>query len=100
MATRYTSRARPRSHATLKAEALLVRYPDLSEQELTSLIEIFPTLPILDRGLMTADERLARNLAAFDRDHGSKLHGSGTTLLWMLAFPATVAITAIWWLLA
>jgi len=100
MASRYYARARPRSETTLRTESLLARYPDLSAQEVAELIELFPSLPILDRGLMTADETLSRNLAAFERDHGSKLRGAGAPLLWFFAFPVILVIGVAWWLLA
>lgn len=46
---------RPRSQTTLRVEALLGRYPNLSEQELAELINLFPSLNLLDEGLMTSD---------------------------------------------
>ena len=84
----------------LKAEALIGRYPNLSEQELASLIDIFPYLPILDVGLMTADDRLSEKLAAFHRDHGSKLRAPVSSLMWFLAFPTIAAIGTLWWILS
>src|SRR3546814_12877567 len=69
MATQFHSRSREPSEMAVRAEALLSRYPDLSEPELASLIHTFPHLPILDVGLMTADDRLSETLEAFHRDH-------------------------------
>ena len=57
----------------LKAESLLSRYPSITARELDILIEIFPRLPILDTGLMAADDRLSSNVAAFHKAHGAKL---------------------------
>jgi hypothetical protein len=87
---------------TIKAEALLSRYPNLSEQELATLINIFPHLRILDVGLMTADDQLSENLAAFRRDHGNKLKTPASSLIALafLAVPAIVALGALWWFLA
>jgi hypothetical protein len=98
MATIY-SRAKPRSEATLRAEALLVRYPNLSEQELAELINLFPTLSILDQALMTADGGLSGKLAQFDRDHGNKLRPHLVPLIVLLALPLTFAAFALWFML-
>ncbi|TMJ20852.1 MAG: hypothetical protein E6G94_00285 [Alphaproteobacteria bacterium] len=98
MATPYT-RARPRSEATLRAEALLGRYPNLSEQELAELINLFPTLSILDRALMTADSSLSGKLDAFDGDHGRKLKAPLSSLLVFLAVPVTFALVTFLFLL-
>lgn len=84
---------------TLRAEGLLARYPDLSNRELTDLIDIFPALPIVDRGLITADARLSDKLAAFYRDHGSQLKAPVAALISLLALPIIAAAGTLWWLL-
>lgn len=95
MATPY-DRARPRSETTLRAEALLDRYPNLSEQELAELINLFPSLNMVARGLMVADDRLGGKVEDFYRDHGAKLGGfvGGRTL--SLALAALVVIVTLW----
>jgi len=75
MATR-SERLRPRSEVTLRFEALLDRYPNLSEDELAELVGLYPYLRMVDRGLITVDERLSRKFAAFHRDHGRRLRAS------------------------
>ena len=102
MATSYSpySRARSRSETTLRVEALLGRYPNLSEQELAELINLFPTLNILDHGLITADDALSGNLVAFQRDHGKKLKPSVSSLILFLAVPVTFAIVTLWFVIA
>src|SRR3546814_20491361 len=80
MATQFHSRSREPSEMAVRAEALLSRYPDLSEPELASLIHTFPYLPILDVGLMTADDRLSEKLEAFHRNHGHKLRAPASSL--------------------
>lgn len=100
MATQFYSRSREPSEMAVKAEALLSRYPDLDEQELADLIHMFPYLPILDVGLMTADDRLSEKLEAFHRDHGHKIRAPVSSLMLFLIFPAMLAIGTLWWLLA
>ncbi|MGZ8335671.1 MAG: hypothetical protein ACXWU1_03305 [Allosphingosinicella sp.] len=99
MATSY-DRLRPRSETALRAEALLDRYPNLSEQELAELINLFPQLSLLDQGLLTADERLSGKLADFHRHHGRKLKTSKADLVVFLAFPAVLAMFMLWWVVA
>lgn len=99
MATRYYSRSRQKSDMAREAESLLIRHPNLSEQELARLIDILPRLPILDMGLMTADDRLSEKLAAFHRHHGDKLRAPTAALMWFLAFPIIAAIGALWWII-
>jgi hypothetical protein len=91
---------RPRSGTALRAEALLRRYPDLSERHLAELITLYPRLRLLDRGLIAADDRLASRLADFHRDHGSKLRASASLRVALVAVPAALAVAAQWWLLA
>jgi hypothetical protein len=91
-------RARPRSDTTLRAEELLSRYPNLKEEELAELINLFPHLNMIARGLMAADERLGAKVEAFYTEHGDRLDGglggrtkqialatfAGFFLLWMI----------------
>jgi hypothetical protein len=79
---------------------LLRRYPNLSEEELATLINLFPHLRILDVGLMTCDERLSEKLDAFHRDHGRKLKTPVSSLIAFLAVPGIIALGLLWWALA
>ena len=99
MASQGYVRSRPPSEMTVRAEALLSRYPDLSEHELTNLIEIFPQLRILDVGLMTADDRLSRQFEAFHRDHGAKFALSISAIVGFLSLPAILLLGLLWWYL-
>jgi hypothetical protein len=65
MASLHYSRSRALSDGAVRAEALLKRYPDITEPELASLISTFANLPFLDFGLMAADERLGAKLDEF-----------------------------------
>ena len=95
MATPY-DRARPRPETTLRAEALLSRYPNLSEQELAELINLFPNLNMVARGLMAADDRLGGKVEDFYRDHGEKIGGAAGGWRLSLALVAFLAIFALW----
>jgi hypothetical protein len=81
----------------LAAEAtqLISRYPDLTSAELNRLIAIYPRLPILDVGLMTADPSISTRLDAFCREHGRKLKRSSAGLLLFLILPMAVLIWAL-----
>lgn len=99
MATQYYSRSRPRSAMGMKAEALLARYPHLSDQELDALVEIFPFLPMADVARLTADERMSGQLAAFHRDHGPSFQSPLASLMWLIAVTALVVAGTFWWVL-
>jgi len=100
MATQTYARSRPPSELTASAKALLSRYPNLSEYELSILIDIFPHLRILDVGLMTGDDRLSRQIEAFHRDHGRKFGSPISTLIGFLSFPVLLMIGVLWWYFA
>lgn len=101
MASLSYNRFRPPSETTLEAEALLQRYPNLSEAELATLINLFPYIRILDLGMMTFDDRLAGKLDAFHRDHGDKLRTPISWLIAILAVPAILILTGLsWWMLS
>lgn len=95
MATSY-DRLKPRSETALRVETLLARYPDLGEQELAELINLFPRVSLLDQGLMTADDSLSDRLADFHRDHGAKFKTSMPVMIAFLAFPVILTIVALW----
>ncbi len=96
MATSH-NRMRPRSQITLRVEALLGRYPNLSEQELAELINIFPSLDLLDQGLMTSDDHLAGKLKDFHQEHGRKLKTQMSGLIAFLSVPTLLALLILWW---
>lgn len=78
-----------------------MRYPNLSEEELATLINLFPHIRILDLGLMTSDARLAGKLDAFHRDHGKKLRTPISSLIAFLAVPTILVVAGLlWWALA
>ena len=68
------------SESAIDAEALLNRYPDISEQELATLIRTLAELPLLNFGLFYAD-------------HGAKLRPPVTR--WAIAVPVAIVAAAL-----
>lgn len=97
MASQYHSRSRELSHYAAQTETLLNRYPDISESELETLIRSFAKFPLLDFGVIAADERLGTKLDAFYRDHGDKLRPPMTDVMWALTVPAVIAIALLFY---
>ena len=100
MATRPLDHARPPSEMAARAQALLRRYPQLSEHELATLIDIFPRLEILEVGLMVVDDGLSDKLAAFRRDHGAKFELPTTLLIGSISMAAIIVLAVLLWSLA
>ena len=92
---RYYEAARPPFGLNVRVRLLLDRYPNLGEEELAELINLLPQVPPLDLSQMTTNDRLA----AFRDDRGDKRSGSVSGLVWLLAFPLILGISAIFWLL-
>ena len=90
MASQPYLRSRALSESAAGAETLLSRYPDISEQELASLIRTFANLPLLDFGLLAADERLGVKLDAVYADHGDKLRPPLIGLTSAIAVPVLI----------
>ena len=78
---------------------LLLRYPDLAERELERLIAIYPRLPMLEAGLITADERLAPKLDAFHSAHSHRIRMPLSHLAVIFAVPLFYLAVAAWLLL-
>lgn len=97
MASRDPSRSRALSPTAAEAETLLARYPDISEEELESLIRKFQHLPLLDFGLLAADERLGRKLDEFYHDHGDKLRPPLWGISLTMAILSATAIVLLAW---
>ena len=96
MSTAY-DRARPRSDATLRVEHLLSRYPNLKEEELAELINLFPHLDMISRGLLAADDRLGDKVGDFYREHGNRLDHVVPLRTSIFAL-AVLALMAVLWL--
>ncbi len=99
MASPYYAHARQCPENSATVERLLLRYPQLAADELQTLITLFPTLPMIDMALMTADARLDEPLAAFHRDHGHIFNAPVKTLILMLTIPF-LAVGLLWLVVA
>ena len=99
VATQYFPRSRQPSAVALRAEALIDRYPNLSELELAVLINLMNRLPMLDFGLIAADDRLADRMDAFHRDHGDKLGPSLASAVVLLAIASIATLGLVLWTL-
>ncbi|MBB5705595.1 hypothetical protein [Sphingopyxis panaciterrulae] len=97
MATQTYSRIRGASQQTQEAERLLARYPRLAPSELARLIEIFPTVPLIDKAIIIADDQLSKHLAAFHHDHGDKPNVSSAALSLFPILPIVTASAALLW---
>ena len=95
MASLHYSRSRALSDDAVRAETLLVRYPDLSEQELADLLRTFARLPLLDFGLIAADRRLGAHLDSFYDDHGHRLWPPLSKWAWAVAVPLVMVTLAL-----
>jgi hypothetical protein len=95
MASQSYVRPRALSESAATAERLLYRYPDISEGELASLMRTFANLPLLDFGLLAADERLGAKLDAFYADHGDKLRPPLMGVAWAVAVPVLIVAIAL-----
>ena len=91
-----TSRSRPRTGMAAEVEALVMRYPHLSEEEMDRLVEIYPQLAMLDVALMTSDEAVAPKLDHFVRDNKSRLRTPLSHILWLAALPGAAIAAALW----
>ena len=74
------------------AQGLLYRYPDISDRELAVLVRHFQNLPLLDFGLLAADERLGTKLDAFYADHGDKLRPSLSWTEWAFVGATVIGV--------
>ncbi|CCW17056.1 hypothetical protein EBBID32_13950 [Sphingobium indicum BiD32] len=100
MASYALSHARPSSQATVRIEALILRYPDLDERELDELVERIPFMPVIEQALMTADDRFSAKLGAFYRDHGDRLRAPTFRLVLALILPLIAGVGLLSWLLS
>lgn len=95
MASQSYFRSRGLSDEAAKVEALLYRYPDITKQELSILIRTFAYLPLLDFGLLAADERLGAKLDAFYADHGDKLRPPVSWMKWVVAVAFAIGVIVL-----
>lgn len=83
------------SRSAADAQELVLRYPDISEQELAALIRNFRSLPLLDFGLLAADPKIGRKLDEFYADHGDKLRPALNFVEWLGAATVVAGVFAL-----
>lgn len=90
--------ALPTEHWTHAEEAtgILERYPNVSTDEVSRLVSIFPHLPMLHVALMTSDDELRPRLEAFQKDHGRRIRTPFKQLRGFLAPIALLLIVLLW----
>lgn len=67
----------------------------ISDRELAVLVRHFQNLPLLDFGLLAADERLGAKMDVFSADHGDKLRPPLSWTEWAIAAAAVIGIFAL-----
>lgn len=92
MASRSYFSPRALSSDSVDAQRLLCRYPDLTDQELAILVGRFRNLPLLDFGLLAADDKAGAKMDAFYAAHGDKLRPGLSWLEWSIPAAAVLAI--------
>lgn len=82
-----------------RAAELLRRYPDLDGIELDELIDFYKTAPAVDTALLTCEEALKANIAAFERAYRKRIsrwRDGISTLAAFGLFIAALAITVVY----
>ena len=79
-----------------EATAILERYPDVTSDEVTRLVTIYPYLAMLHVALMTSDDELRPRLEAFQKDHGRRIRNSFSQVRGMLLPFALLLIVLVW----
>ena len=97
MASQYSDRSLGLSPDGSEAQKLIARYPDLSETELTRLIETCAKLPFIDFSVLAADQRYGSKFAKFYDDHGAKLRQPIIGWVGTFASVAVIAIALVLW---
>ena len=100
MVSQYFEQSRELSNGGTEARKLIARYPQLSEQEVASLIEMCATLPFLDFSILASDEAVGANFAAFYDDHGAKLRPPVMGWSWAAAPILVMSIGLFIWALS
>jgi len=83
------------SRSVVAVQALLYRYPNISDRELETLIREFKNLPLLDFGLLSADRKLGAKMDEFYADHGDDLSPALSITEWAIATSALICVFAV-----
>ncbi len=88
--------SRPSSSLADEARVLLESYPGLGTKQTDRLVAIFPSLTILEVGLLASDEGLAAKLDGFYKDHGGRIKTPLAHLTVLLAVPLGLVLIIGW----
>lgn len=81
-----------------RAGELLLRYPNLDESEERELLDFYNSAGAIDTALLTCNEALRPQIAAFLSDHKRELHHSAALgrLVWLVGVIGVSTVIAIW----
>jgi hypothetical protein len=79
-----------------QASELIERYPNLSEVELATLINVYRELSALDVALLISDEALGRKMDQFYAEHRAKLKTPFRQYAILVAIAVVGAAVVLW----
>jgi hypothetical protein len=82
-----------------QASELIARYPNVSEAELATLINVYRELSALDVALLISDEKFGRKMERFYADHRDELKTPFRQYAILVAI-AVVGVAVILWSMA
>lgn len=91
-----TYEATERLAAAHRAAELIARYPDLSQIELSRLIQLYRSLTALDMALLISDTGLAPKLDQFYKDHRRRLRTPFRQYAILVYIAGVGVLVAIW----
>jgi hypothetical protein len=80
-----------------QATGLIERYPDLTSEEINTLVAIYPMLPPLHLALMASDEDLAPRLEAFRKAHRRRIRTPFRHYVAFLIPLLMMVVVLVWW---
>lgn len=79
-----------------EARELIARYPNLSEIELTRLINLYRGFSALDMALLLSDEKLAPRLDRFSNEHRGKIRVPFRQFAGLMAYALMTLSVVVW----
>ena len=82
----------------LRAGELLVRYPNLDQNEERELLDFYNSAGAIDTALLTCNEALRPHIAAFLSEHRRDLRHTAALgpLIWLVTITSVATLAAIW----
>lgn len=94
--TTETNRAAAPGDRRAAAEALLARYPDLSEDEIADLCHWFrKEAGALETGMIASDDRLRQPYEQFRSDHLDRLGPRAQAIVWLVGVLLFASLAAL-----